>query len=107
MPRTNARWSLSGHLRGLQGAPDRGLADFVLAGQLRHGLASGMPFGNLALLASVESTGTAELLAVGTSPGDAFLAAKEARMGSGWDGAATVSWGVVSGVKTLLAAPVP
>ena len=55
-------------MRGLQRPPDRGFADLIRAGQLGHGLASGVPFGDLALLASIEGAGAAELLAVGEQP---------------------------------------
>src|ERR1700677_748988 len=59
---------------GLERPEYRGLADFVLPRQLGHCLAVGVPIGNLALLASIEGAGPAELLALGAGLGDAGLA---------------------------------
>src|SRR6478735_6410930 len=59
--------------RLLQRPPNRGLADLVLARQFRHRLASSVPLGNAPALAGIECSRSAELLAVGLGPLDAFL----------------------------------
>ena len=44
--------------RALERPEDRGLSDLVVAGKLRHGLAGGIPLGDLALLGDIERGGS-------------------------------------------------
>ena len=63
--------------RALERPEDRGLSDLVVAGKLRHGLAGGIPLGDLALLGDIERGGSTELLAILARLGDAGLGAAQ------------------------------
>ena len=63
--------------RALEGPEYCGLANFVFSRQRCHGLALGVPFGDLALLADIERGWPAELLALLPGLGDADLGARQ------------------------------